>query len=254
MPLAESVVIFEKLNDNHSYCSVWLKDKDRFCRRTVANSDQKRRRFLLQSISCGREYAGNDAEEIADLYFCKGWHRKGGRYAISSTERLKVLQMCFPRSVGANEASTTPQPGETNRGTAPPNKPRPSRYVVRHGDSPFALAPVLMTGNQTASLSSDPPAFLVTNISSRFEGPEIPEAERLSFSIAQSALNSMEDVASTLSNLPAATSTLVPIRAESSPVEPPPWERDSQAEHLSPDHVNETSSIFNFVGALAFGD
>lgn len=47
-------------------------------------------------------------------------------------QRLKVLQMCFPRVPGANEASTTPQPGETDRRTAPPSRPRPSRYVVGH--------------------------------------------------------------------------------------------------------------------------
>lgn len=87
---------FKEFNGNQLQCSAWVKDKGRCCQRTIANADQKRRAALLQSVSAHQVNFRQEAEELADLYFCNGWHRPGGKYAIPTSERRKLLLLLFP--------------------------------------------------------------------------------------------------------------------------------------------------------------
>ncbi len=102
-------VIFKEFNKNTSKCSAWLKEKDRYCGRNIIAADRERKAFLLQSIDHSRTHSGSEAEELAGLYFCNGWHRPGGRYAISSSESRKLLQTLFPRSSRTQVLPATPR-------------------------------------------------------------------------------------------------------------------------------------------------
>jgi hypothetical protein len=95
MPLTKSTVIFKEVNENTSKCSAWLQEKDRCCQRTIVTADQQRKEMLLQSIT-RRNSQGEELDELAGLYFCNGWHRPGGRCAISSSQTRKLLQNLFP--------------------------------------------------------------------------------------------------------------------------------------------------------------
>jgi hypothetical protein len=101
-----------------------------------------------------------------------------------------------------------------------------------------------MTGSRTASRPLGAPAS--PNTGSRFKGPEVPEAEQLSFSIAQSAQSFIENDIFTHSNPPATASTLSSIRVESSSVELLPRKRASyqQAQIGHPSLVKERNRIY----------
>ena len=99
---------------NAHQCSAWLKDKDRCCQRKIADLDQNRKMCLLQTTSCVDE----EVDELVGLYFCKGWHRTGGRYAVSTSERRKVFRLLFPNapeSAPRSERSSTEEPAFTSQ-------------------------------------------------------------------------------------------------------------------------------------------
>ena len=128
-----------------------------------------------------------------DLYFCKGWHRKGGESAIRSAESLKVLQMCFSMAPGTNGPLSTPHPSEAGRMTIPPNNT--SRYAIRHREIHCAPAPE----NQTVSRPSPDSASVVINSSSKFVGQK--STGRPSRSISQAVPNYIENSAAVSSRL-----------------------------------------------------
>jgi hypothetical protein len=120
---------FKEFNSNPLKCSVWVKDKDRCCQRKIADVDQKRKASLFQSISVHQVTSGDEAEELAGLYFCNGWHRTGGKYAIPALERRKVLLLLFPN---ASEPTTrfAPAPQPWQRPSPP------STYAAHDPESP----------------------------------------------------------------------------------------------------------------------
>jgi len=100
----ESTATFKGFNKNTSKCSAWLGKKDRYCKRSIITANQKRKASLLQSITRNRIHDRDEAEELAGLYFCNGWHRSRGRYAISSLDRRKLLWTLLPGAADASEA------------------------------------------------------------------------------------------------------------------------------------------------------
>ena len=87
---------FKEINRNPSECSAWLKEKGRCCQRKISAADQTRKTSLRRSIDAHQVFNGDEANELADLHFCKRWHRDGGNYAIPGPEKRKILQLLFP--------------------------------------------------------------------------------------------------------------------------------------------------------------
>ena len=64
--------------------------------RKISVADQTRKISLRRSIDAHQVFNGAEANQLADLYFCNGWHRVGGTYAIPRLEQCKILQLLFP--------------------------------------------------------------------------------------------------------------------------------------------------------------
>jgi hypothetical protein len=88
--------IFRIFNPDHSRCSAWIQNDNRHCHEKLRTTDQRMKNLLLWIVSTNHAYGGDEAKRAVDLCFCDGWHRPGGTYAISLSERLKGFQALFP--------------------------------------------------------------------------------------------------------------------------------------------------------------
>jgi hypothetical protein len=66
----ESTATFKGFNKNTFKCSAWLGGENRYCKRRIFTTDQKRKASLLQLITRNRFHDGDEAEELSGLYFC----------------------------------------------------------------------------------------------------------------------------------------------------------------------------------------
>ncbi|RDL36269.1 uncharacterized protein BP5553_06881 [Venustampulla echinocandica] len=174
MSLSTSTVIFKEFNKDTSICSAWLPGKDRCCGKRIVAADQERKEMLLQSIARGRMYHGDKADELAGLYFCNGWHRAGGKHAISSSQTRKLRLSPFPG---------TPEPRAND---LPP---------TRQLETPVS-SPTSVTRESTYLLGED--GLLSSIAQSAVQFPlhglsESPEAEGFSISVAQPAVRPSQD-------------------------------------------------------------
>ncbi|KAH8799402.1 hypothetical protein F5884DRAFT_863571 [Xylogone sp. PMI_703] len=175
MRVSRSFVTFKEFNENPSKCSAWLKEKDRCCGRNIVATDQERKTFLLQSIARNRIHDGEEAEELVGLYFCNGWHRPGGRYAIPHSERRKLLQALFPRD-SESETQTLPAVLRQHSPISSPTNETQEPALLQFSDSERPSLSVMPLTVQDAGYSM----------------PKLSEAEILSSSIAQSAIEPSE--------------------------------------------------------------
>jgi hypothetical protein len=187
---------FQEFNENPSKCSAWLKDKGRCCQRKIAAVDQKKKDTLLRSVSGNRIYRGDEAEELADLFFCNGWHRPGGKYAIPNPERQKVLQSLFP---------STPQPAtwfiqaprhRESPISSPANAAQDSASFG-FSDAERLTLSMAQSDEQYPSATSEPfatrtqrelPTPSPANAAQEITSLGLSDAERLSFSNAESSM------------------------------------------------------------------
>ena len=184
MAIANSIATFRKFNENASKCSAWLEEKDRCCGRNIVAADQERRTLLLESIPRNRIYDGDNAKELAGLYFCNGWHRPGGIYAVSSSEAGKLLQTLSSRAPESGPQFLRAVRPQEPPISSPTNETQGS--VLQH-----------LSNRETSSFSVAQSALQ----RSRHNTSELSEAERLSFSIAQSAVRDSRHKAAELSEV-----------------------------------------------------
>ena len=135
---------------------------------------------LLQTTSCVDE----EADELVDLYFCKGWHRTGWRYAVSSSERRRVLRLLFlnaPESAPRSERSSTEKPAFTYQEDV--TSPETISADISTETTRMRLRPVEATGTRRrspciqsqdlrmTSPASSPPLIFRERNSLRLSGP-----------------------------------------------------------------------------------
>ncbi|KAH8674421.1 hypothetical protein BGZ60DRAFT_403905 [Tricladium varicosporioides] len=276
--MSPSTVTFKECNTNTSKCSAWLQEKNRYCGRNIVAADQDRKKMLLQSITRTRAYHGSKADELAGLYFCNGWHRPGGKYAISSSQTSKLLRKLFP-SIPEPEAChppvtrrlVSPIPSLANRtrgsgridpldgdrlplSTAQPTV-QSSRHEVleiveavrfqppQHNSSDLSEAEILSFS--TAQLGVQPLA--ITQADGRLtqhDTSELSEAERLSLSIANLTVQSFGLNTSRADNL--APNLEIPLPAPSYDQRMSPQGAQSEPTQLEPlpqTSINERGEI-----------
>lgn len=95
-------------NDDCGHCSAWIDDKKRCCLRPISAADRKRRGELIQLMEAPNQQQQH-MEEAARLYFCKGWHRPGGKHSVE-TSALTVVASWL-REDTSREKSQTPATG-----------------------------------------------------------------------------------------------------------------------------------------------
>jgi hypothetical protein len=213
MSVSRSTILFKEVNENTSKCSAWLKEKDRYCGRNIIAADRKRKAFLLQSIDRSRTHGGSEAEELAGLYFCNGWHRPGGRYAISSSERRKLLQALFPRS-------------SESRTQILPAIPRPDPPTSSPANETQESTLLHFSNRERLSFSIEQPAMQ----SSWHDASEFSEGDQFSFSTAQPTLHSTQHDASELSEAEMLFLSIAQLTVQSPQQD---WSTFSEAERLS---------------------
>lgn len=198
MGSAKSGPKFILFNEDPSRCSAWLKDKGRCCHRKIAAVDQKRRDSLLQFISRAQIYGTEVAEEVANLYFCNGWHRPGGKHPIPCSEKDKIQRILF---------TNTPEPTNGDAIAPRQREPRapsfPETSLSERYGSNFSTGPsARQHGRQTpqtpaANRQQEQRAPSVANESQESASISLSESERFVFANAESGAELFEHVSFT---------------------------------------------------------
>lgn len=116
---------FRALNGDPALCSAWIKSENRCCQRQISASDRKLRDRLL---SLYRNSRVPDIEAaLIQLFFCKNWHRPGGKYSISEMAQSSILAYLQARAPShpaqpqgtqaASGGTTTVAPAQTQQGS-----------------------------------------------------------------------------------------------------------------------------------------
>jgi len=87
---------FQEFNPDHSRRSARIQNEGRYSQGRLRTAEQRTKDLLLWLVSTNQTYKGNEAKQAVDLCFCATWHRPGGAYAFSTSERLKGFQTPFP--------------------------------------------------------------------------------------------------------------------------------------------------------------
>jgi hypothetical protein len=161
-------------------------------RETLSRQIGREQHFCFKRLPRVERTTVAKQEELAGFYFCNGWHRPGGRYAISSLERRKLLQTLSPH---ASASRTRESPS-----SSPTNETQESAMLhFRNRESlSFSWHDASKHSEEQFSFST----AQATLHSTHHDASELSEAEMLSLSVALSAVQFSEQDWSTAQSGP----------------------------------------------------
>ena len=131
------------LNDNTSRCSAWIKPQNRCCKRPISASDKKERDKLLSQYRNSQhpQLSSADERQLLSLFFCKGWHRPGGKHAVSDlaqrsiADGLRRANLIRATQPAESQATSGAESLRANGPESPPTRPIREPEPTQHSPS-----------------------------------------------------------------------------------------------------------------------